>query len=65
LLCATALADVVIFALPIIIKEQAELPSPSVPVTITGSLPLKAKPQNVRLPKPQAPPPALLRGSLP
>jgi hypothetical protein len=65
LLCATALAGVVIFALPIIIKSPADLPSPSMPVTITGSVPLKAKPHIVRLPKPQAPPPELLRGSLP
>jgi hypothetical protein len=65
LLCATALAGVVIFALPIIIKAPADLPAPSMPETITGSAPLKAKPQNVRLPKPQAPPPEMLRGSLP
>jgi hypothetical protein len=65
LLCATALAGVVIFALPIIIKAPADLPSPSMPVTITGSVPLKAKPQDVRLPKPQAPPLELLRGTFP
>ena len=65
LLFATALAGVVIFALPIILKVPADLPSRSMPVTITGSVPLKAKPPDVRLPKPQAPPPELLRGSLP
>jgi len=65
LLCATALAGVVIFALPIILRTPANLPSPPVPVTIPASVPLKAKPQNIRLPKPQAPPLELLRGALP
>jgi hypothetical protein len=65
LLCLAALAGVLIFALPIIIKPPADLPSTPGPVTITGSVPLKARPHNVRLPKPQAPPPELLRGSLP
>src|SRR5215211_1084288 len=53
LLCATALAGVVLFALPIIIKAPPDLPSPSTPVTVTGSVPLKAKPPDIRLPKPQ------------
>jgi hypothetical protein len=65
LLCATALAGVVIFALPIIIKAPPDLPSPSAPITIPTNVPLKAKPQDVRLPKPKAPPLELLRGSLP
>jgi hypothetical protein len=65
LLCATALAGAVIFALPIIIKAPADLPSPSIPVIVPASVPLKAKPQDVKLPKPQAPPRELLRGSLP
>src|SRR5215208_8301094 len=37
----------------------------SMPVTIPASVPLKAKPDNVRLAEPQAPPLGLLRGSLP
>src|SRR5687768_11889154 len=61
LLCATALAGGVIFALSIIIKAPADLPAQSVPVTITGSVPLKAKPQDVRLPKPQSTSPAIRR----
>jgi len=64
LLCATALAGVVIFALPIILKSPVDLPSLSPPVTIPASVPFKAKPEDVRLPKPQAPPLELLRGAL-
>src|SRR5215213_11813190 len=55
LLCATALVGVVIFTLPIILKMPADLPSSSTPVTIPARVPSKAKPQDVRLPKPQAP----------
>jgi hypothetical protein len=65
LLCATALAGIVIFALPIILKTPSELPLPSMPLTVPTSAPLKTKPQDVRLPKPQAPPLELLRGTLP
>jgi hypothetical protein len=65
LLCATALAGVVIFALPIIIKAPSDLPFLPVSVTIPASAPPKTRPQDVRLPKPQAPPLELLRGTLP
>jgi hypothetical protein len=65
LLCATVLAGAVILALPILIKAFPGSPPDPTPVTITISQPLQTQQHGVRLPKPQAPPPELLRGSLP
>jgi hypothetical protein len=61
LLCATALAGVIMFALPMLIKARF----PSTEVTTLDGERLKPSHEMSDFPEPQAPPLELLRGTLP
>jgi len=62
LLLAMALAVVLIFVLPIIVLKALRAAPPQAPVSIgTSSMPSMIKQDSASLPKPQPPPPELLR----